>query len=613
MRIFIFEFKRLLRKYLTAFVVALIVLITFAIDGVHKYQSFLEDSKKFQESEKEKVSTYQRYDQYGGYGIRLLSIPPSYGIIYYSSFKTILANVNTGERLMIASPLKGKGFFKKDNGYVDIVGIILIFFSLFGLVTGHKTTKIRDYISIFSRCRTSAKGFFIIILPRLVIINLLSLLLISISFLVPLVKSLNLFDGYFLYFAVTVVGLITFFFSIGAVVGVCKKWGTSIILGLLFFLLVFIVPWMIEKRNSDSASDIQSLFDFEKETLSVLMKVEKELKLKYGTLPVGEAPSKELMNAIELALKNEFKKLVEYENKRKNEIYNKIIQNQKITALMPVTFFKTTVEEIAGCGGNNLISFYDYCQKRKLEFLAFYIKKRYIEKASVIESFVKKNENIFHAKSSLPAGFLNGIVLTLFYIVGLLFVSYRIHKKRQKIPESSRAYQIEKEKDNPLFVLCENVSIKKDVFNYYQSQKAVCLEKINTGDFMFTGIKGQELLKHLSVLSGVDEKKILVNLTHTGVKNLSGLPVCHEIVLKIYAAVATAADSELIILDDFFKNESRELQKYFFNLLLFLEKSGKKIIYLSCQMKQTANSLDDNIKVDGFKVFYMDLKDTSVR
>jgi hypothetical protein len=595
-------------------VVALLVLFTLAIDGVHKYQSFLEDSKKFQESEREKVSTYQRYDQYGGYGIRLLSIPPSIGIIYNGSFKTILANVNTGERLMIATPLKGKGFFKKDNSYVDIVGIILIFFSLFGLVTGYKTTKNKDYISIFSQRRSPGKGFFILIFSRAVIINLLSLLLISISFLVPLVKSLNLFEGYFLYFALTVVGLITFFFSIGAVVGACKKWGTSIILGLLFFLLVFMVPWMIEKKNSDSASDIQSLYDFEKETLSVLMKVEKELKLKFGTLPVGEEPAKELMNAIELALNNEFKKLVQYENKRKNEIYNKIIQNQKIAALIPVSFFKTTVEEITGSGGNNLISFYNYCQKRKLEFLSFYIKKRYIEKASVIESFVKKNENIYHAKSSLPTCFWFGIGLTLFYTVGLLFLSYRIHKKNQKIQEPKKAYQIEKEKDNPLFVLCENKENKEDIFNYYQGQKeSVCLEKINTSDFQFNGFKAKELLKHLSGLSGVDEQKALENLTHMGIKDLSALPVCHEIILKIYVAVKTAADFEWIVMDNFLKNESRELQKYFFNLLLFLEKSGKKIIYLSCDMKQSANSFDDNIKVDDFKAFPMDLNNTSVR
>jgi hypothetical protein len=492
--------------------VALIVFFTLAIDGVHKYQDFLDNSKKFQESESEKISTYQRYDQYGGYGIRILSIPPSYGIIYNGSFKTILANVNTGERLLIATPLKGKGFFKKDNGYVDIVGIILVFFSFFGLVTGYETTKNKGYINIFSQRRSSGKRFFITILSRAVIIDLSSLLLISISFLVPLVKSLNLFEGYFLYFALIVIGLITFFFSIGAVVGACKKWGTSIILGLLFFLLVFMVPWMVEKRNSDSASDIQSLFDFEKETLSVLMKVEKELKLKFGTLPVGEEPTKELMNAIEQALNNEFKKLVQYEDKRKAEIFNKIIQNQKISALTPVSFFKTTIEEITGSGGNNFISFYNYCQKMKLEFLSFYIKKRFIEKASVIESFVKGDENIFHAKSSLPAGFWFGIGLTLFYSVGLLFLSYRIHKKGLKIPEPKKTYTIEQEKDNPLFVLCENKETKQDIFNYYQGQNAVCLEKINTDDFMFNGVKAHELLKHLSGLSGVDEKKALENM-----------------------------------------------------------------------------------------------------
>jgi hypothetical protein len=182
-----------------------------------------------------------------------------------------------------------------------------------------------------------------------------------------------------------------------------------------------------------------------------------------------------------------------------------------------------------------------------------------------------------------------------------------------KIPKPTKAYQIEKEKDNPLFVLCENLSIKEDIFNYYQSQKAVCLEKINTGDFMFNDIKALEIFKHLCIVSGVDRQKALEYLGHMGIRDLTGLPVCHEIILKIYAAVKTAGDSGLIVLNDFLKNESREFEKDFFNLLLFLEKSGKKILYFSCQMKQSNYRLTDKIKVDGFKSFPLELISTSLR
>jgi len=194
-------------------------------------------------------------------------------------------------------------------------------------------------------------------------------------------------------------------------------------------------------------------------------------------------------------------------------------------------------------------------------------------------------------------------------------LTFNILKKRMKAPATANAYEIEKEDGNTLFVLCENEKIKTDIFNYYQNKKgSVCLEKIDTGDFQFYGIKSHELFNHFCQTSGVDENKALENLNQMGIRDLTGLPVvCHEITSKIIAAVKTAADFDLIVMNDFLKNESREMEKDLFNLLLFLEKSGKKIIYLSCQMKQSNYRLTDKIKIDGFKSFPLELISTSLR
>jgi hypothetical protein len=132
---------------------------------------------------------------------------------------------------------------------------------------------------------------------------------------------------------------------------------------------------------------------------------------------------------------------------------------------------------------------------------------------------------------------------------------------------------------------------------------------------MFNGIKAHELLKHLSALNEVDKQKALENMGIMGIKDLTALPLCHEITSKIIAAVKTAADFDLIVLNDLVKNEPRELERDIFNLLLSLEKSGKKIIYLSCDMKQSAsvNSFDEKIKVDGFETFPLNLSRTNLR
>ena len=249
-----------------------------------------------------------------------------------------------------------------------------------------------------------------------------------------------------------------------------------------------------------------------------------------------------------------------------------------------------------------------YSESVKGNFRDFIIKKKFYEgaKPGKVEPFTSKGDdkNVFYAKSHLPYNFGLGVFLTPFYTVLLLLLSFRILKKRMKVPEPKKAYQIEKEKDNTLFVLCEKEEIKTDIFNYYQNQKnSICLEKINTGDFMFNGVKAHEIFKHLSIVSGVDENKAFKHLEYMGIKDLKGLPVCHEIILKIYVAVKTAADFDLIVLNDFIKKESREFEHNLCSLLLFLEKSGKKILYLSTEMFQTkisSNNFDEKIEVDKF-------------
>jgi hypothetical protein len=208
-----------------------------------------------------------------------------------------------------------------------------------------------------------------------------------------------------------------------------------------------------------------------------------------------------------------------------------------------------------------------------------------------------------------------GIFLTPFYSVLLLFLSFQIFKKRLKFKGSKHGYRIEKKKYNPLFVLCENESIKEDIFNQYKNQShTVCLEKINIGDLQFYGIKYHDLFSHFCQLIGDYEKKARENLVLMGIRDLEGLPETEEILQKIYAAVITASDFDLIVIDDFIKKESREFEYYFFRLLLSLEKSGKKIVYLSTHMQQTSvPSFEENTKFTGFKEFPLDFTDTSLR
>ena len=99
-------------------------------------------------------------------------------------------------------------------------------------------------------------------------------------------------------------------------------------------------------------------------------------------------------------------------------------------------------------------------------------------------------------------------------------------------------------------------------------------------------------------ISRVDKEIASEHLASLGITGLKKESYKHDTILKIYAAIKIAADSEFIVLNDFLKRESRKLEENVFELLTNLEMAGKKIIYLSTEMYYTKVSLDRKIKVE---------------
>ena len=161
---------------------------------MNRYQSIIKDIKAFQKSEMERVKYYVKYDQYGGYGIRLTYIPPKFGIIDGNSLNITISNVNTGDRLNIYYPAKGKYYFYKKDGNMDVEGIILLLGAIISIIVGYRTTKDKDYLMFIASFSSPVKSLLILFLARIILLNFVSLILISISFLLPFVESINLFN-----------------------------------------------------------------------------------------------------------------------------------------------------------------------------------------------------------------------------------------------------------------------------------------------------------------------------------------------------------------------------------------------------------------------------------
>lgn len=588
-------------------------------EGKIKYSNLLENKNVFKELEAEKVKNYVYYDQYGGYGMKIIYIPPPFIILHSDfNFDDIVANVNIGERLNLNMTLN-EGFSIENSGFMDLLGIILIFSIIASLICGYEITNKNEYFKVLSRQYFCGIIFFKSVISNIIVINFAFLLLIGICAIWLFINGINLFDMPLVYVALSVILVTSLFLSIGTIIGgINKEKSTKVtILIVMIILFVLFIPWLTYKINQTAKDEIESIKSVELKNLKILMAAERRAFKKIGIYKnEGKKAPEDVIKIVEEDQKNDFKKIEENEERRINDVLNRIKGKQSLLSFFPITFVISMNMEISGFGGRSYIEFYLFSKKIKQYFKNFIIRKKIYENAEPgkVEPFITKddNKNVFYAKSHLPYNFWLGVFLTPFYTVLLLFLSFILLKKRQKVPEPQKAYRIEKEKDNPLFVLCENEEIKTDIFNYFQNQKAsVCLEKINTGDFMFNGVTPQELIKHLCMVSRVDEKKALENLGYMGIKDLNIFKLDEETILKIYAAVITAVDFELMVLNDFVKKESRKFEFELFKLLSKLVKDGKKIIYLSCEMKQGANSVENNIRVNEFETFHLGLdKDT---
>lgn len=600
-----YEFKRVLNRQNLKLLAGVFLLLTLlVIDGVSKYSSIMDDISQFQESEKKKIESYTRISHYGGYGVRLMFIPSNFCVISNDAVNVPLSNINTGERLTIFKPLKGKNFFER-HGYLDFGWVILIIGALFSMVMGYRVTCRRDYLEFVAAASSPGRSFFSHVVSRLLLLQVIFLALLLLPLALPLIKGINLFNWFLFFFALVFLLAIAFFFALGTLVGITKRRKGAVFLAFLYFMFALVIPWMLDKYGQIHTADIKSLFRFEQETLQLIMEAEKRMTSRFGTFISGKPLTSEIESALNDTLKSEYKEIFDAEENRKNEILGKIKDYQFLSALFPTSFYQSV--KSVNADGLNFINFYSFCQKKKFEFIKFYFNQRFYRKKSIgIESFIKGDENIYYARAQLPAGFSIGVVFTILYILVIFAAGYRRHLRIfSKTGENGFDFE------NPVrgkihFILCQDPQVKEQVVNHFENLGAACLRKIAAEDFLFDGLKPAVILAHLCRVAGVPLANAARNLNAQGISDIRETTPTHHTVMNIYAAVKTAGDNELVMLDDFLKGESKLLEIQIFQLLESLLHDEKKIIYLSCEMYQTANRLDENIRVENYEVFSLD-------
>jgi hypothetical protein len=429
------------------------------LEGVKEYQSILKDKKTFLVTEKTKVTQYVHYTQYGLYGIRLMFIPSPLSIIFYNSglFRDLMANVDVGERLNIYNSMKGREVFNEPGGFMDVSGFLLLFGSLLGLLYGYDAFRNHDYLKFLLSISNRKTLFFHIVFSRIILLNMFLLILAFISLIIPLINGINLFNISFLAFAFVLSLVITFFIIFGSMTGMYKKNVTGLLtLVAVFFVFVFVFPWMVNKIVRLNAGSLIPDYKVELDKLKIIMAFESRAFKEVGIFKSGKKASEHIKKLIHSYIDNEYKKILETEEKAKRGIIEKISDYQRISAFFPTTFYFAACYELSSRGYLNFIDFYSYNQSLKDGFFKFYIYRKFDAPTEKIESYIKNNENLYVGKSRLPGNMQLGVLLTLFYIAVLLYIgSIRFRKMVHPLPEKKNAFDT------------LDIKLKKGTFNTF--------------------------------------------------------------------------------------------------------------------------------------------------
>lgn len=442
-----FEFNRML-SWRNAWVLVLFFLLSMVLIvlGIVQYKDIETERTEFQKVEKSKVPQWNNYTQYGGYGIYLYFMPSPLSIFFNNTnlFTELTAHVDVGERSNISKSFKGKKIFShRSREFWDFAGIVLLFGSFMALYYGYEAFRDREYLKFLASLFGEKRVFRLIFVSRLILlctfiscVTLVGVVLIKI-FGIEIKAS----EFYFIVlFLLLMLLMMAFFLSIGTAAGgfgaAYGKMGPKI--GRFIFIVmwigfVYFIPASIDKFAEIGANKIKSnyqseleklrnLMDFEDQAIKEVRKIQKETGRKLSREDIARLAEKYSENV--------FKKVQEIEDNLNKEIRKYIDFHQAFSMLCPSTFYLSVTNEISSRGFENILEFHEFAKDTKDKFLDFYVERKpHHIKGQPVESFVKKDENIYFGEVRVPWNFPWGLLVTFVWIGGMLKLSYFLYRK----------------------------------------------------------------------------------------------------------------------------------------------------------------------------------------
>jgi hypothetical protein len=607
------------------FVAFLTLLLLFLLDGIVTYKTEIEDMKLFQETERNKVEHFVHYTQYGAYGIRLKFVPSPMSVLFSNSsvYRDLISNVDSGERLRIYNSFKGRNLFTEKSGnYMDYSGILLLIGAFLALLYGFETFYYRKYQKHLACFIPFKRLFAYVVITRIMLLSLLFLSLSSASLLFLEINGIGVFGIHFLCFAFVTILVMIFFLSIGMVAGTMTKRSMGIILlGIAFFTSIYLIPLTVNKIANLKSNNIKSNYQLELEKLKLLMAFEQNFKEQVGIFNSGEVAPQKVKQLITDTLKKEYKKFGKYENNMRLEMKRYAGAFQSLSVLFPTSFFQSSNNELSSQGYSNFIDFYSFNQKRKNQFIKYYVDKKFYNKLDKVQSFIKGDENLFHANSRLPEKLPLGIFITIAYILGLTWFSYLrldnliFPRPRGELDFRNIELDVRSGEDNA--IKTDNCIIEQ-FFNFFSGRTnefngvitinsdSVCDNvKLNFVYLPYLlefplNLTPNAILSFLKNLQRIPADKIGPAVERIGETNIDKKfsEINHEEIALILLTLFPATTDTLYIFDDFFFSLNRETIKKLQEMQGIIKCEGGKLIYMSSQSYETLPlNADNNILI----------------
>ena len=492
---FDFESRRFLcKRNLLIGILLYILSLGFLQVGIGDFFSQLDRKVKFQDIERKKVSLFVNYRQYGTYGFRTIFQPSPFSIFFHDScvIPDMNAWVDSGERLRIYLPLKGRNIFElKKSGFTDFSGIVLFFGSLMALLYGLESYSSKEYLKFLSSMAGYRKVFLYIFLSRLLLLFLFMVVLIFLGLVVIALNGLIVPIGW--YFFVFVLGILFipfFFFALGTAFNRVRSKDVRSAAGLcLWFFLVFVMPAAVNSFIARKANNIKPIYQLELEKLKIVMDFEQYAIKKVGPFNAGTKVKDDRRKIMLNYFENEFTKIQSIEYRMRNQMERNLLTLHGISLFFPTNFYLNANNELSSRGYENFVDYYMYMQRVKNDFVRYILDKVYSLNFSDVKTFRAGSQNVFHARSRLPGYFAWGSILNLFYILVLIQISYNGFKRSMfELPDNQNGE-----------ASSTNMQFKKGDF------KVFCVDGELFNSLMYSLLSGQNrLLKKKELIGTVN-------------------------------------------------------------------------------------------------------------